>query len=257
MLVRSPKVSFVIIGAMKAGTTALAETLRARPDVFLPEGEEQSFHRHWPTAFKGMVHPRSYERLFDGAPEGAVVGAKCSSTLLYPHALQGLRWYNRRVKLIALLRDPVDRAYSHWNMNRLKGREQRSFEEAVAYELAHPIRLWHYPTKRGFFDSYLFRGFYHWQCRTALWLFPRDQILFLKSERFRAEPEAAWADVCQFLGIEAEPLPEHWIRHARVYPGDLSPDLRARLAELYRADVAKLERLLQWDCADWLTGAEA
>ena len=252
MFVTNPKVSFAIIGAMKAGTTALSEALRGRADVFIPVREEQSFHQHIRTAIRGVVHPRAYEREFSGAPPGAVIGAKCASSIFYPHALQGLWWYNRRIRIIALLRDPADRAYSHWNMNRDKGREARPFEQAVADELARPIGVRHYTTRRGFFESYLARGAYAWQCRWALWRFPRAQILFLKSEDFRAEPEAEWRRVCAFLGVEPDPPPEHWIRHAREYPKAMDPVLRARLTRHFAADIRRMEKLLGWDCADWL-----
>lgn len=252
MYVFDPKVNFAIVGAMKAGTTALATVLRARPDVYMPERKELNFHLNARTAYLGIYLPWLYERRFDPPAGVTAVGEASASSLYYPHALQGLRWYNRRMKVIVSLRNPVDRAYSHWNMNKAKGRDTRSFPDAVAAEIAKPFGLSAYFTGRRFFDSYLDRGFYAGQCETVLRKFPRENVLFLKSERMRGRPEATWSEICDFLCVNPDPAPEGWTSHVRPYKEPMDLGLRRELTARFEPDIRRLERLIGWDCSDWL-----
>jgi len=160
-------------------------------------------------------------------------------------------------RLIALVRDPVERAYSHFQMNRRKGRETLSFEEAIAAEprrlegvdqwlhqiaearLPNGQRRHHHHRHR----AYLRRGLYAEQLERWLEHFPREQLLVVQTEELLAHPEETYAEVLDFLGLRPWKLEEFEVRNKKPY-SPIDPDLRAGLEEIFAEPIARLERLL-------------
>ena len=124
-----PLPDFLVIGAQKAGTTALYAYLRWHPGITGPSWKEVSFFdRHWWRGefwYRGQFPLRSGQRL---------VGEASPSYLFHPLAPERVRSLVPEAKLIALVRDPVDRAYSHYQHEVALGREPLSFEDALAAE---------------------------------------------------------------------------------------------------------------------------
>ena len=102
------------------------------------------------------------------------------------------------MKWILLFRDPVSRAYSQWNMRRTDGSVQVSFAQAVDEEIRRGAEV---PVRNNVGTSYLSRGFYAQQVERLLGLFPRGQLLMLRSEWLRDDPSATLRRVHAFLGI--------------------------------------------------------
>jgi hypothetical protein len=155
------------------------------------------------------------------------------------------------MRLVCVLRNPIDRAYSHWNMERSHGADDRPFGEAIRHETE---RCW---TARPFQHrvySYMDRGLYSEQVRRLWRFFPRDQTLFLRSEELRAAPQDTLDRVCDFIGVGRMPVSPR-VEHSLEYPAPMEPSDREYLASLFQWEIRELERLLGWDCRRWLDPA--
>lgn len=186
--------NFLIIGAMRSGTTSLFAGLSAHPQVFGAPGKELRFF--------DLNYERGldwYRGRFEGS-DGKVAIGEASQTYMYDHiALDRLAVDLPDVRLIAILRDPVDRAYSHYWLNRSRGREPLSFEQALEDEadrLKGPS-----PTDR-FFYSYADRGRYKTQLDRVCSLYERSALHVILFDDFRDHPVQTFQGVWRFLGVE-------------------------------------------------------
>lgn len=156
------------------------------------------------------------------------------------------------VKLIVVLRDPVQRAYSAWNMYRqfqhhplyAHLHDPRSFEQAVDDELNGRTTVGAH--------LYLARGQYATLLRRYFDLFGRDRVLVVRYDRLDRDPAAVMAECCAFLGLEpyaGEPAKLKVRDNVRPYKGGLPPELRNRMEVYFAPAMAELERLLGpgWD----------
>jgi hypothetical protein len=125
-------IAFFIIGAHKAGTTTLYDHLAQHPQIFLPQIKETRFF-HEPAVYQ---HGQNWlAPLYRSAPDTALLGGADVHSLFFPEAASRLHDYNPRMRLLAVLRNPVDRAYSAYWWGRRNGWEPcRTFEEALALE---------------------------------------------------------------------------------------------------------------------------
>jgi hypothetical protein len=203
-----PLPDFFILGAPKAGTTALHVALAGHPQLFLsPVKEPKFFLTDGPPrtrAGPGADHSKStyiwrreeYEQLFVGAPDGALCG---ESTTLYLSDMEAHRRLHDLVpsaRLIAVLRDPVDRAHSNWTHNRSVGLErERDFLAACALEEERQHLGW------SPMWCYLRLGRYGEQIENLLRYFPTDQVLLLRYSDLCEEPERSVERVCEFLAV--------------------------------------------------------
>jgi hypothetical protein len=158
-------------------------------------------------------------------------------------------------RLIALLRDPVERAYSHYQHNCRTGRENLSFAAAVAAEherlagqeeriLADPRHRSH----RHRHNSYIARGLYAEQIERWLACFSREQLLVLRTEDFFVRPAETYAEVLAFLGLRPW-RPDEFTTGDRPSYTPMDPELRTRLEERFAEPNARLARLLGRDFA--------
>jgi hypothetical protein len=242
---RRPLPDFLVIGAQKAGTTALYAYLRWHPGITGPSWKEVSFFdRHWwrgEAWYRGQFPLRAGERL---------VGEASPSYLFHPLAPGRARSLVPDAKLVALLRDPVDRAYSQYQHEVALGREPLSFEDALAAEddrLAGEVeRLTEDPRafSRAWWDhTYAARGRYAEQLERWLAVFPRDQLLVVPTEELGERPAETYASILAFLGAEPYELSDY----PRVFDRDyepMRPETRAALAASFAEPNRRLEALL-------------
>lgn len=243
-----PLVKFVIAGTQKGGTTSLNKYLRKHPDVMMARRKEVHFFDNEKHDWKSGNYD-AYHAEFKANPRGRMMGEATPIYMYWNPAAVRIQRYNPRMKFIISLRDPVKRAYSHWNMQRDKNREKMPFWKALLAEekragRASPLQSRSY--------SYLDRGFYARQL-LALWnVFPREQTLVIKSTDLLHSPGETLAKISNFLEIGEFTDVEPQIVHARAYVSKITPReldfLKTRLAP----DVRDLEKLLDWDCSDWL-----
>jgi hypothetical protein len=249
-----PLPDFLIIGAQKAGTTALFAYLRWHPELTGPSWKEVSFFD------RRYGAERSYRASFPAKPRQwlvaqrrgrrPLVGEASPSYILHPLAPRRVARMVPSVRLIALLRDPVERAYSHYQHEVRLGREPLSFEEALDREderlrgevermVAEPS----YFSDAWWNHTYVARGRYAEQLTRWFEVFPREQLLVLFTEELRDDTAGTYARVLEFLGARPHDLGEY----PRIFDHDyasMSPTTRARLVAEFEEQNRELARLL-------------
>ena len=243
--------SFLVIGAQRSGSTALYRHLAAHPRILPPLRKEVHYFdfqyakgRAWYLAHFPGIHKRltgNYRAItFDASPY----------YMVHPLAPERIRAFNPDMKLIAILRNPVDRALSHYNHETRRGVETLTFEEAIA---AEPERLAgaerelkqapHCYSHRHHHFSYLDRGRYVHHLEPWLEHFPRKHLLVLRSEDLLEDPDPVMNQVFGFLGLPAHRVPAGAGSRRSYAP--MPPELRERLQRYFARDQERLEMLLR------------
>jgi hypothetical protein len=195
-----PALDFCVIGAQKGGTTTLFEHLRRHPDLCLPADKEAPFFN------RPELYSRGVDELFrtyfpNPVPVDRRVGtvtpqymciAGCASRLA--DAFPGCR-------LIAILRDPVDRAYSHYRMAVRRDLETRSFDDAIAEMLAGPDALAAARESVALGETYVAWGEYGRVLGEYLERFAREQLLVVFTSALEHEPAAVLQSIYEFVGV--------------------------------------------------------
>lgn len=207
-----PRVAFVIGGAQKAGTTALAAYLARHPGIALPRGKEAHVFDapdFDDTADATAVDAR-YADWFEPGAAAALHGDATPIYLFHPTLVARIARYNPAMRWIVLLRDPVDRAISHWHMEHARNADRWPMFAAMLLEdwrlrghaddfsTGSPLRTW----------SYRRRGDYATQLDALYAAFPREQVLVLMSGDLREHPQATLERVHRFLGVDPVAAPE-------------------------------------------------
>lgn len=186
---------------MKAGSTSLARYLMNHPRVFMARGKEvHYFDRHFD---RGVDW---YAGHFKEAPPNLALGEATPNYLYWKEAVRRMATIVPRAKLIAILRNPVDRAYSHYWHERARGRETLDFEQAIEAEsdrLASPAE----DVRMRF--SYLDQGRYLDQLLYVTRHFPPGALLPILFEDLRQDPAGVFRAVCRFLDVDAAVLPDN------------------------------------------------
>lgn len=239
------RVNFLIVGTQKGGTSALASFLSQVPEVYMAPYKEVHYFDDEEKYGDGSDHA-GYHAFFSTYAGEPLVGEATPIYMYLPHVAPRIQAYNPAMKLIALVRDPVERAYSHYRMARRWHYERLPFEAALA---AEPLRLWRARGRRDMdsawrHHSYTDRGFYSGQLRHLLHHFPREQLLLLRSEDLSERHDETLRRVADFLGTPFSSLPPA----ARVHEGGetapMSAGARRYLRWRYRREAAELDRLL-------------
>ena len=293
--------NFLIIGAAKSGTTSIYHYLGQHPEIYMSPIKEPHFF-----AFEGekvdfcgpgdgMAHHAitsidAYKALFQKVSNERAIGEASTSYLYNLDAPRRIRHYVHDVKLVAILRNPVDRAYSNFlYMSRRQLEPLLDFGQALTEEGArirnHWAPTWHYKQ----------RGFYCNQLRRYFSLFQPKQIGVWLYEDLSADPIGLIRDICQFLGVDDSITPNISTKHnisglpksallhkllrnskpikALVKPlipailreriskklrnlyvskPPLPRELRSQLIKEYRDDILGVQDLIQRDLTGWL-----
>lgn len=272
--------SFLVIGAQRGGTTSLFAYLRAHPEVADPAGGEprlgnttkelhffDSWYEEglgWYRSFFPLAPARQLARLRGST---LVAGESTPYYLYHPLVPGRVATAIPEVKLIALLRDPIERAYSHYQLMRRIEREPLSFEEAIAaederlakigesFERAHETDA----GREGLFHhrhhSYLDRGLYAEQLERWYAHFPREQILVIRTEDMQADSAEIYGQVLDFLGLSPW-SPGNFVRRNRAKYAPIDPELRRSLEERFVEPNGRLAELLGRDFG-WASPSEA
>ncbi|WP_041527702.1 sulfotransferase domain-containing protein [Paracoccus aminophilus] len=246
--IATPVLDFAIIGIQKGGTTALHRFLSSHPQIFLPEPKELHFFNSDGATDWAVPDYRKLEAHFAKVPREARKGEATPAYIFHPHALSRLRAYNPAAKLITVLRDPVERAYSHWRMERTRQAETLDFPEAIR---AGRLRVAENPAR----FSYVERGFYAAQIERLLALFPAEQCLFLTTDDLKTDHIPTLSRVWRFLGCdETAAAPEPQMIRPLLSDETLAPlsDCdRGYLRALYREDIHRVAALIGRDLDGW------
>ncbi len=297
-----PLPTFLIIGAMKSGTSALYTYLDQHPEVYMSPVKEPNFF-----AFEGdtldfqapiddrginaqsITDLEQYETLFaDGA--GFRARGEASHWYLYwPKAPMRIQHHIPDARLVAILRNPVERAYSEYLHFVRDGSEPYDdFGAALDAEGERMQNNWA-------MGRYVDRGFYHRQLARYFARFDREQLKIYLHDDLKADSEAVMQDLYEFIGVDPAFTPDVSVRpnpsgvpqnkwmHMLLHPSgplqkrliqklpqwlrdigrslrnqnldkpELRSEHRRRLIETYREDILQLEDLLDRDLSGWLT----
>jgi hypothetical protein len=220
--------NFLIIGAAKSGTTAVWHYLKQHPEIYMSptkhtrffafEVEEPSFQGPAPTmrgpAGRNQSVPYAitdidaYHALFDGATNEIAVGEASHSYLYQPQAAQRIRNYSPEMKLIAILRNPAERAFSHYRQMVRDGRESiPDFAQALAEEEKRVRENW-WPD-----FHYIQTGLYYAQLKRYFDLFEHDQLKIYLYEDLNSDPLSLTRDIFRFLGVNELFTPQATARY--------------------------------------------
>ena len=202
-------VDFMIIGAMKSGTSTLAEILSMHPDVcFCQEKEPHFFSKtpDWKVAledYKNLYHPQ----------EKKICGEASTTYTCYPEFNKNI-WddlykFNPKLKLIYIMRNPIDRVVSHYMHNYLRGYTSETLEEAILSQ-----------------STYINRTRYFVQIRPYLNIFGKDQVLLLTFEEFTNNKKMTLNKIADFLGIDGTKFYDFKNVYVNKSVGETKPDVR-------------------------------
>ena len=196
---------FIIVGVQKGGTTSLFNDLKNHPNIKLNNNKEvHFFDRHYA---KGIYWYRSW---FPFKYDKRITGEATPSYIFYPNVIKRIQVHLPKIKLIVLLRDPVYRAYSHYQMEKRKHREYLSFEEAINHENLNLSSLYNKVLKEDkntvnyelINKSYLRRGIYAEQIKNLFRYYDKSKIMIIESKNFKKNKLNVLNEICEFLGVE-------------------------------------------------------
>ncbi|MFI5936306.1 sulfotransferase family protein [Actinoplanes sp. NPDC051494] len=246
---RRPLPDFLVIGTKRGGTTSLWRYLIQHPLVprlfpawntktshYFEEnwGRGEAWYRsHFPTERQRAALEKKH-----GGP--SKVGEAAPLYMFHPEVAGRVADLMPGARMIVLLRDPVERAFSHWKERRGEGVEPLDFAAALEAEQSRtaggdwPASDWY---------SYRARGRYLEHLEPWLARFDRSQLLFVQSETFYREPAATYAGILDFIGLPAHDLPAYDVFNDRPGKG-MDEAVRAELTGYYRPFNAALEERL-------------
>lgn len=245
------KIDFLIIGTQKGGTSALDHYLRQHPDIGMANKKELHFFDDEKVFSSTKTDYRLFHDQFDFSTHKKVYGEATPIYLYWAPSCQRIWQYNPNIKLIAILRNPTNRAFSHWNMEFDRKFDTESFEYCIKNERKRCMDA--LPQQHRIY-SYTDRGFYAEQIRRYRRYFPDKQLLFIKYEDFKSEQENALNNIFNFLGVSPDKFSyKKETIHQRQKHATISEAEKKYLLNLYQDDIRSVEKQLNWDCSDWLT----
>lgn len=301
--------NFIIIGAAKSGTTSLYSYLNQHPQVFVSSKKEPNFFAFKDLElppFSGPVNSRilyekiykysitdieRYRALFREVSDEKAIGEASVRYLYFPQAAARIKKYIPRVKLIVILRNPINRLYSHYLMMKEKyNLEPLSLAKALEQENERIRNNW------GWDWHYTQLGMYYRQLKCYLDLFEREQIKIFLYEDFCLDPVGVVQDICRHIGVDCSFIPDmskrskesgisrnhslnhllnepnltrssfkkvlpkpvyNWIvsygnRWNRIPIVPMATEIRQALKSVFREDIVKLQSLIHRDLSAWL-----
>ncbi len=295
--------NFLIIGAAKAGTTALHEYLQQHPQIYMTptketnffafEGEEINFQGTGDEALKefSITDLDTYRAQFTGISTELAIGEACPSYLYYPQAAGKIKTYIPDVRLIVILRNPVDRAYANFLHTVRDDREPHTdFALALQDEARRIANNWEW------FWHYVQVGFYGNQLKHYYEIFAPSQIKVYLYEDLKENAIALLQDIFRWLEVDDTFVPDMALRpnksgmpknqllhqiltkpnplktllkplfpaqirqkiqHQNLNTPQISQEIRQQLLDLYRADILQCQDLINRDLSAWLAGSVA
>lgn len=247
--------SFIIIGAQRCGTTSLYDYLSHHPQI-IPSPVKELFYFddyytrpiEWYKSFFPTQKQR--EKLERDLVANVITGEASPSYFFHPYAAKRIKETLPDVKLILVLRDPIERAYSHYNHIKRLNREPLSFEEAIEKEQERITPDIEKLAKDEFYKadqrrdySYLTRGYYAKQLKEWFKHFPKEQLLIVQSEEFYRETPKVYNEIVEYLGLNSYTLPTFEAKNALKY-AKMAPETKEKLKAYFAPKNEELYELL-------------
>ena len=292
--------NFIIIGAMKAATTSLYNYLKQHPDIFMPSIKEPMFFNNYNKEYnyitkgrktKKITTLKQYYNLFDSVKNETAIGEASPGYISDKNCPTLIKKHLPNVKIIAILRHPVERAYSNYLHAHRSGKEilydfEKAFNEEEVRIKKNWSPLYHYKSK----------GFYFEQLNRYYNLFPKENIHIVLFEEIIKDPKSVSKKIFKFLNVDSSFIPDSskqinvsgtpkgffgWlVMKGRYYnlipnivfskyvpeaiikflfksaysnPKKITNDKIKKLTDLhYKEDILKLEKLINKDLKHWL-----
>lgn len=281
-----------IVGAAKAGTTALWTFLKTHPQVFMAGASIENKEPCFFVDGYGLTNLNTYLSMFINCNNAKVIGDASAAHLSSPGAAGKIYEFNPDAKIIICLRNPIDRAYSLYNWMVQEGYEwSNSFELALSKEPSRSRKMPPYFFARAYRDDYMYfnSGLYSEQVKIFLDLFGKN-VKVIIFERMIKDPHSVLEDCMDFLGIEKihvklgqenpsvavyssylqwflrtldsekmrfnKTWPQNFFVQwgwKRVQPRKMSAVTRNSLIAKYESDIKLLQEMIQTDLTGWLT----
>ncbi len=249
---------FMVIGVGRGGTTSLYHYLGQHPCIVKAAYDELGFFDtnfglgiYWyRSLFPTILHKRRIILKWKQCMTYDVT----PSYIRHPWIIQRILKFLPNVKLIAILRNPVDRAYSHYHMGKRDGNEKRTFDDVIKIDIDRLENKKNLDVDEYFNTiverSYLARGFYAEQLQIWMDRFPKEQLLVISSEDLASKTEETLATIFDFLKLPNYKIRDLTKRNEAKYP-PMNPDTRKTLVEYFKPYNEKLYSLLgrkfDWD----------
>jgi len=253
------KVSFLVAGVQKGGTTSLYSVMGRHPELSMSTVKETHFFDDesidWSAPDYEILHSN-----FCGSP-GALFGEATPVTIYWRPALPRVKTYNPDMRFILLFRDPVKRAYSQWRQQYARGLDRMTFSDAIREGRARvkPMAEGMGEDKfQNYFYSYVERGFYGRQLDFLLSLSPRRNVFMETAEAFFRDQRGVLDRMAAFLGVGPFPegIAEIHENPAREmeYPSVITPADTDYLRGIFGSDMAHFRQLVgpDLDTSSWL-----
>jgi hypothetical protein len=237
------KLSFVVAGTQKGGTTALDKFMRKHKQICMPRFRKEL---HYFDADSIDTSYTNYHKCFFPDGDAKVIGEITPIYMFRPGVLEQLHLYNKNLKLVFSLRDPIERAYSQWNMLRDKSssndrfdlnRQLKEYSEKGDFDRGHTIK----------------RGMYYSQISTAVRIFGKENIHIIVSEDLRESYLSVLQGLSEFLGISNFDVADNIIAHKREYESAISKDDYLKLKDNFLPDATRLSDDFGVDISKWFT----
>lgn len=236
---------FIIAGTMKGGTTAGITNFSKHPDISMVKNEIHYFDKK-EVYQKGVNWYKSH---FNYSKK--MVGDKAPDVMYQKSCLELLQITNPQVKIILFLRNPIDRAYSHWKMTRDHFGNNCSFEYSINDEIKNrwgENRLYYV----AFWTHFIQRGLYYEQILEILKYFPKDNLYIVISEKVRNNMDEEYQKIFNFLGLlEYHDTFEEIFVSQKKDTIDKKSNIYKVLKKIYNSDVKKLEKFIKYKTEWW------
>lgn len=255
---------FYIIGGQKCGTTSLFEYLSLHPSILRGAAKDIRFFdkyyskgANWYGLYFPLKIKKSYLEFF--LKKKFLTGEATERYLEYPFAPQRIKNVTPHAKFLVLLRNPIDRAFSHYTMNVVRKMELLSFEKAIEIENERiEDSMKKMKTDNTYYDdiyfrhAYLDRGIYITKLKRWFDIFPKNQFLIIQSEKFWSNTSEAYNEVLEFLGLSHFKLGEYKPFRKTIYRDrKIAPETRKQLIDFFRPHNEQLYEFLgrrfDWD----------
>ncbi|UCN00599.1 sulfotransferase [Sulfurimonas sp. SWIR-19] len=241
------KVDFLIVGTQKSATSALFTQLAKHPKIEMSRQKELHF---FDTDIYFKHKKPDYEKYHSYFSDKEKLWGEATPIYAYwEEAPKRIYEYNKKIKLIFILRDPIERAFSQWNMEKNRDTEHLSFSQALREEEQRVKEA--LPEQHRVY-SYKDRGLYSLQIRRLLRFFSKEQILFLCYEDLKNYPILTLNKVTDFLQIEVFESLKFDTVFQTAYKSQLLYSDFLYLKKYFYNDVQEVQHLLGWKCSSWL-----
>lgn len=236
-------VDFIIVGGQRCGTTSLSLNISKHPDIYInnnknPEiGEIHYFDLNWKKGIEWYKKQLKFEK-----NKNKIIGEKTPNLSYLENTHPYMQNVNPFLKIIFILRNPIERAYSQWKLNKKNNNEKLSFSKAVSFELKNlknQNKTFHTINKH-----YIGRGFYYKQLKNLLKWFPKDNILILISEKTKLNMKEEYNKVYNFLNIQELDNTKYDLEYVSSNKSKIDSTVYKKLVDIYKKDVESLEKVI-------------